>query len=138
MSYLVYADITDMVALGFPSAQTIIEGYFTEVDAEINDIAEQLGLSSSSEIDTDYKDTGRIHYKLIRFGVAYLLFRMFFDRAGVNDVETDPNIEKYYFKANAYNNLQQKLRGQITLEMFTDTVTSTASRTSYSAVIIRS
>ena len=136
MAYLVYADITDRVARSFD--EEIVTSYFTEVDNEINDISEQQGIYSTSEIDTDYKGTGRIHYKLIRFGIAYLCYRLFIDRAGVNDNDTDPSLEKYYVKANYYNNEQNKLRGQITKEMFTDAVNTSSDRTAYSAVMIRS
>ena len=73
MSYLLYADVTDVLVQSF--GQTVVEAYFTEVDNEINDLAEQLGIETT-QIDTDYKDTGRIHYKVIRFGVAYLCYRM--------------------------------------------------------------
>ena len=136
MAYLLYADITDKLATSF--GETVVSSYFTEVDSEINDLAEQLGIESTTEIDTDYKESGRIHYKLIRFGVAFLCYRLFFDRGGVNSVETDPAVEKYYVKANMYMNLQSKLRSMITEEMFRDTVTSTSSRAAYSSIMVRS
>ena len=135
MPYLLYADVTDVLVQSF--GQTAVEAYFTEVDNEINDLAEQMGVEIT-QIDTDYKDTGRIHYKVIRFGVAYLCYRMLYDKAGLNENELSPENDKYYRKGIDYKHIAGALRGEITANMFTDTVTSTSDRAAYSAVMVRS
>ena len=135
MAYLVYADITDEVVLAF--GQTEVETYFAEVDDEINDIAEQLGVGSSN-IDTDYNDTGRIHYKIRRYGIHYLSYRLLFDKAGVNNVEISPiDVEKYYVKAAEHKKQADMIKGELTDAMFTDDVSNQSDRAAYSAVMVR-
>ena len=118
MSYLIDADITDKVALAF--AVDIVNDYFDEVDGEINDLAAKLGIDTD-DIDTDFQGTGRIAYKIRRFGIAYCLYRFFEDRAGVNDVDF-PETEKYYMKSRHYYDKQKSLRSEITAELFVDDV----------------
>jgi hypothetical protein len=136
MGYIQMSDITDKVVLAF--GETTVSSYFTEVDFEIEDIAEMQGLTSADLIDTNYKGTGRVHYKLIRFGVAWLCYRLLMDRAGVNNVDTSPEMEKYYIKAGEWKRLADRLRSEITIQMFTGRVFTSADRVALAGIMVRS
>lgn len=133
MAYILYADITDQVARAFP--QATIEAYLSEVDAEIVDVAETMGLLES-DIDTDYRGTGRVHYKIIRFGVMYLLYRLFEDKMFVNNVDSSQD-EKYYLKMNHYKERADKLRDELTREMYRDQVDGGADRAASTGILYR-
>lgn len=127
MSYLNYDDIKATIARGFQ-----IEEYLEETDNEINDLAEELGVRDTDNIETD-----PLHYKIKRYGVVFCLMRLCQDKMGTNNVEL-PELEKYTVLYNMYSKELNKLRSEISVEMFTGQVNEIRDRAINTGWIFRS
>ena len=125
MSYISVSDIKSNIAQGFA-----LQDYILECDEEINDLAESLGIAS-----TDI-DVAPLHYKIKRYGVAFILMRLCQDKMGSNDVNLD--MEKYLIQYNVYKKELAALKGEISQEMFTGRVNSMNDRSVFSGIIYRS
>ena len=108
-SYVAWTDITDRGITVFGEAA--LSAYWSEVDAEIEDVAEQLGVRTTSNIETD-----PVHRKIVEYGRVYLSKRVCEDRALVND--TEGLSDKYAWKAEYYTKELKRLRPQLSEEMF--------------------
>lgn len=117
MSYITAEDIKSNLIAGFD-----ISGYIEESDQEINDVAEKLGIRSTSEIHTP------IHYKIKRYAIAFVLKRLSQDKIGTN--QSDISIEKYRDMFDMYSQELKDLYPQLTYQMFTGEVNSIIARTS--------
>ena len=106
MSYIVRSDIKDTILGNFN-----IQDYLEEVDAEVNDLADKLGVDSTLIVSP-------IHYKIKRYAICYALMRLCQDKLGSNSVEVADQ-ERYVVKYDIYKKELQELRGDITYEMFT-------------------
>ena len=126
MSYISTSDITANVAIGFD-----LEPYINEADGEIDDLAEKVGVRDPDDIETD-----PLHYKIKRFGVAYILMRLCQDKAGTNNVD-QIDLEKYLTLYNVYRKEVEALRPQISEEMFTGPVDEIRDRAMNSGVLFR-
>lgn len=125
-SYLTADDVTANIAVGFD-----LESYINEADGEINDVAERLGLRETDDIETN-----PLHYKIKRYGVAYILMRLCQDKAGSNNVDITEN-EKYLNLYAMYAREVERLRPQLSVEMFTGNVNSIAERAIVSGTLFR-
>ncbi len=108
MSYITAADIKSNLVNGFD-----ITEYLNEVDQEINDVAQRLG------VDQDDIATP-LHYKIKRYGIVFIQMRLAQDKIGTN--QPDTAIEKYKDLYALYKSEQKDLYPQLTYEMFTGTV----------------
>lgn len=123
MSYLLWDDITDKVVRAFGEAD--LAEYFDETDQEINDLAEQLGVRDSDDVETN--DNGTIkHYKIKRFGINYFCSRVCFDKS--QGVLTSGEPDKYWTKYEHYLMKVEQLRKEISKSMFRDQVNEIADR----------
>lgn len=116
MSYITAEDIKANLIAGFD-----ISGYIEEAGQEIEDVAQRLGVSVSSI-------SLPLHYKIKRYGIAYLLKRLAQDKIGTN--QPDITLEKYKDMYELYSNEVKELFPQITYQMFTGNVQNIIGRTS--------
>jgi hypothetical protein len=116
MSYISADDIKSNLIKGFD----ILE-YIRESDDEINDVAQKLGISDSSDIAQP------VHYKIRRYGIVFILMRLAQDKLGTNS--PDITMEKYQALYEMYRNELKDLYKQLTYEIFTGDVDSIISRT---------
>jgi len=127
-SYLTADDVTANVAVGFD-----LEPYINEADGEIQDIAERLGIRSPD----DSIQTNPLHYKIKRYGIAYILMRLCQDKAGSNNSEVSDN-EKYLNLYTMYRREVESLRPQLSYEMFIGNISAIRDRSTVSGTIFRS
>lgn len=125
MSYITRELIKDKIIENFDIAD-----YIEETENEINDLAETLGVSVD-DIEDD-----PLHYKIIRYGVAFCLKRLCQDKTGANNVDL-PDIEKYYIKYKMYDKDVKELKPQITREMFEGYVDEIKDRARVSGTLYR-
>lgn len=116
MSYITADDIRSNLANGFD-----LDDYLSEVDEEINDLAERLGIRDTDDISTP------LTYKIKRYAVVYCLMRLAQDKIGTNTPEISQ--EKYMYLYDMYMRELDKLRPQITYEMMTGNVDEIVDRT---------
>lgn len=116
MSYITTEDIKANLIAGFD-----ISGYIEEAGQEIEDVAQRLG------VDVDDISLP-LHYKIKRYGIAYLLKRLAQDKIGTN--QPDVTLEKYKDMYELYSTEVKELFPQLTYQMFTGTVKSIIGRTS--------
>lgn len=114
--YITAEDIKANLIAGFD-----ISGYIEEAGQEIEDVAQRLGVSVSSI-------SLPLHYKIKRYGIAYLLKRLAQDKIGTN--QPDITLEKYKDMYELYSNEVKELFPQITYQMFTGNVQNIIGRTS--------
>ncbi len=69
-----------------------------------------------------------LHYKIKRYGIAYLLKRLAQDKIGTN--QPDVTLEKYKDMYELYSTEVKELFPQLTYQMFTGTVQNIIGRTS--------
>lgn len=125
MSYIQVSDIKANIAQGFA-----LQDYILECDEEINDLAETMGVGSSSI------ETSPLHYKIKRYGVTFILCRLCQDKMGSNDVTMET--EKYLLQYGIYKKELAALKGEISQEMFTGQVNGMNDRSVFSGLIYRS
>lgn len=119
MAYLTWSDIKDSSIRRIGEAK--LSEYFTVTDNEINDLAEQVGITNTDDIETD-----PLHYKIKRFGYFFFCAEVFRDFALHNDAE---NVEdKYMAKWEMYQLRADKCRKEITKVMFTGDVSYAVDR----------
>jgi hypothetical protein len=125
--YITHDDITDnVVKLFITKDDDSLDGYFAEADDKLNDLAQMIGVQTES-IDVDAE--GQIvPFLCKRFLIAYLCMRVCQDKASTNNVETSPDLDKYYIKYNLYKNELAELQKEITPEVLTGTVNSISDR----------
>ncbi len=116
MSYITTEDIKANLIAGFD-----ISGYIEEAGQEIEDVAQRLGVSVN-DISLP------LHYKIKRYGIAYLLKRLAQDKIGTN--QPDVTLEKYKDMYELYSAEVKELFPQLTYQMFTGTVQNIIGRTS--------
>lgn len=116
MSYITTEDIKANLIAGFD-----ISGYIEEAGQEIEDVAQRLGVSVN-DISLP------LHYKIKRYGIAYLLKRLAQDKIGTN--QPDVTLEKYKDMYELYSTEVKELFPQLTYQMFTGTVKNIIGRTS--------
>lgn len=126
MSYISTGDIKSNLAQGFA-----LQDYILEADAEIEDLAETLGVRDTSSIASP------LHNKVKRYGVVFILMRLCQDKMGANNPEIDV-MEKYLIQYNMYKKELAALRSEITYEMITGTVDQIADRAVFSGWAFRS
>lgn len=126
MSYLQSEDITANVATGFD-----LEPYLIEADGEINDQAEKLGVRTTSDIETN-----PLHYKIKRYGVAYVLLRVTQDKIGTNNPEISDQ-DKYLSLYEVYRRELESLRPQLSYEMFTGQIDEIRDRANSTGILYR-
>jgi hypothetical protein len=117
MSYIDVTDIKANLIAGFDVAP-----YIEEADDEINDVAERLGVRGLSSIKVP------VHYKIKRYGIAFILKRLAQDKIGTN--QPDISLEKYKEMFLLYSQELKELFPQLTSQMFTGDVGSIIDRTS--------
>ena len=116
MSYITAADIKSNLAQGFN-----LTDYLAEADAEVNDIAQKLGIRDTEDIAVP------VHYKIKRYAVVFVLMRLAQDKIGTN--QPDTAIEKYKDLYAMYRQELKDLYPQITYEMITGDVETITGRT---------
>jgi hypothetical protein len=127
--YINRADITDNVIKIFIDKDAdSLDGYFTETDAYLEDVAETIGVSASN-ISVDVGGQV-IPFIAKRFCIAYLCMRVCQDKASTNNVESSPDMDKYYVKHNMYYRELIELKKQLTPEVLVADVNSIADRAS--------
>lgn len=126
MSYISTGDIKSNLAQGFA-----LQDYILEADAEIEDLAEALGVRDTASIVTP------LHNKVKRYGVVFILMRLCQDKMGSNDPTIDV-MEKYLVQYNMYRKELAALRSEITYEMIVGAVDQIADRAVYSGWAFRS
>jgi hypothetical protein len=132
MSYIADSDITDKLALQFESS---FSTYHSLVDNQINDIAEQLGITNSDDIDTD--DDGYISSWYVKqYAVMWFCQRLFLDKMGMNNIDLAQE-EKYRVKHEYYFKQAENKEKYITLEMLTNNVDESGDRSSQSHLLYR-
>ena len=116
MSYLVASDFRSNLIQGFD-----ITPYLLEADAEVNDLAERLGIRDTADIHTP------LHYKIKRYAIVFVLMRLAQDKIGTNS--PDVALEKYRDQYEMYKAELRDIFPQITYQMYTGTVESIIGRT---------
>lgn len=111
MSYITVADITDRISEGIDMTP-----FIQESDEAIMDLAEELGVRSSAEIETD-----PLHHAVRRYAITYALMRMCQDALGVANLD-NPTSNKYLIGYNMYKEQLSVLRKRISVEMLIGTV----------------
>lgn len=125
MAYISSDDVTDVLVRQF---LTSFSTYHTLTDSQMVDIAEQLGVTDSDDIDTD--DDGYVSSFFIKqYLVAWFCMRLLFDKIGINNVSIDDQ-EKYSVKYEFYRNIVEKKERRITREMITGDVDEVGDRSS--------
>jgi len=111
MAYIQSTDVTDSVVNAFD-----LTNYITEADLEVNDIAARRGILDTDDIAVD--DDGYISsYKLKRYAITFVCYRVCQDKMGLNNNDLPVEIEKYAVKHKMYKAEFDQLDGQITAEM---------------------
>ena len=111
MAYISTDDIKANIADGFN-----LQPYLEEADSEIIDVAEQVGVYNIDDIKTN-----PLHYKIKRYAVTFVLYRLCQDKMGTNNVALD-ELEKYTMLFGIYKKEYEGLRTEITSQMVTGNV----------------
>lgn len=124
MAYIATTDITDVLVNQFSSS---FSTYHTLVDAQMIDLAEQVGVDED-DIDTD--DDGYVSAFFVRqYLVTWFCMRLLFDKIGINNVGIEEQ-EKYRVKYEYYKGLVENKETRITREMITGNVDEIGDRSS--------
>jgi len=111
MPYITVADITDRIAEGLDMTP-----YIQESDEAVNDLAEELGVRETTDIET-----APLHYMVRRYAITYAMMRMCQDALGVANLD-NPTTNKYLVAYNMYREQMLSQRKRITAEMLTGDV----------------
>jgi len=127
MSYITVSDITDRIAEGIDMTP-----YIMESDEAVNDMAEELGVRSTADIET-----APLHYMVRRYAITYAMMRMCQDALGVSNLD-NPSSNKYLVNFNMYKEQLASQRKRISQEMLTGVVSQIRDRAnSMTATIYR-
>jgi len=127
MSYITVSDITDRIAEGIDMTP-----YIMESDEAVNDMAEELGVRSTTDIET-----APLHYMVRRYAITYAMMRMCQDALGVSNLD-NPSSNKYLVNFNMYKEQLASQRKRISQEMLTGVVSQIRDRAnSMTATIYR-
>jgi hypothetical protein len=110
-TYLEISDIKDAVIRGQD-----IETYMSEADEAIEDLAERL------EVPASDIEIAPLHYKVRRYGVAYVLMRFCQDRISAASADQPPEQNKYAILYGMYKRELKDLDGEISYEMVAGSV----------------
>jgi len=126
--YIARADITDNVIRAFITASAAsLDDYLEEADNFLEDLAQQLNVATASISTTG--TPARVDVWVVkRLLIAYVCMRVAQDKAGTNNVETSPDLDKYYVKYDVYEKEVVKLKKQVTPEVLQDTVNDIGDR----------
>ena len=125
MAYIANSDITDVLVSQFSASFTT---YNTLTDLQMVDIAEQVGVTDSDDIDTD--DSGYVSSFFIKqYLVAWFCMRLLFDKMGINNTDF-AETEKYRVKYEYYKSIVKDKEKKITYEMVTGNVDEIGDRSS--------
>ena len=130
MSYIEYSDITDSVVRAF--GETTVTPYITKSDYQVNDVAEQLGITDTDQIETD-----PVHFKIKEYAIAYVGREVCMDKMGMNNNNLPVEIEKYAVKYKLYREKVLALRKELSLPMFNGTVDQAKDRATYVGTFYR-
>ena len=119
MSYISTSDITDKIADGFE-----VQQYILESDDAVEDLAEKLGVRSTSDIETS-----PVHHKVRRYAIAYCLMRLCQDKVGAASTDV-PEANKYLIGYEMYKKEVSSLTKEINYQMFTGEVNAVRDRVS--------
>lgn len=128
--YIAKDEIKDVVVKQhIDASDDDLDAYFTETDDYLVDLAERLGiLEADIHVDTGGQVTA---YILRRLLACFFCKRVCEDKAGVNNVESAPEMDKYYVKASAYSKQVSDLTEDITPEILTGDVDEMGDRASH-------
>jgi len=124
-TYISSDDITDNIVSGFD-----LSAYLTESYKEIEDLAEEKGVRTSTDIASP------LHYKMKRYAICFVIMRLCQDKCGTNNVDI-PELEKYVIKYNMYRKELAQLKDLITFEMITNSINSLRDRSIQTGIIFR-
>jgi len=127
--YIERADITDnVIKIFIDKDEDSLDGYFEETDNYLEDIAQLLGVPTE---DIAVDGTGQVTPFIVkRFCIVFLCMRVCQDKASTNNVETSPELDKYYVKYDLYKKELVELRKELTPEVLIANVNSIADRAS--------
>jgi HPt (histidine-containing phosphotransfer) domain-containing protein len=123
--YITAADIKSNLTTGFDLTE-----YLDEVENEIIDLAQKLGVRSTTDIASP------LHYKVKRYGVVFVLMRLAQDKLGTN--LPDVSLDKYDRLYQMYKKEIDDLKSQITREMITNNIDEIIDRTTVMGGLYRS
>jgi hypothetical protein len=125
--YIERADISDEVVKQFITAdEDSLDAYFTETDDYLEDIAETLQVNAD---DIDVDSGGQVKsYIVKRFCIVFLCMRVCQDKAGKNNVEVSPDMDKYSYKYAIYTKELAELTKSLTPEVLAGDVDEAADR----------
>jgi hypothetical protein len=125
--YITKESIVDNIVKAFLTANTnALDAYFTEADDYLEDFAQTLGVYAD-DIDTDVGGQATA-FLVRRFCLVFLCMRVCQDKAGTNNIDSSPDMDKYYVKYNMYLKELSEVTKQITPEVLMNTVNSIKDR----------
>ena len=98
--------------------------YIIRADKAVVDIAEELGVRDTTDIETD-----PVHWKVKEYAKAFLITDVCLDKMGTNNVET-PDVEKYIVLYDVWHKRLKELKTEITYPMVTGDVDEIRDRAS--------
>jgi hypothetical protein len=117
MSYISTSDVTDKIVDGFD-----ITPYILEADDAVNDLAETIGVRTTTDICV-----APLHYKVRRYAVEYTLMRFCQDKIAGSNTEV-PESNKYLIGFEMHRKMVDSLVKQITPHMLTGDVNAISDR----------
>jgi len=125
MSYITQQDFTDRIIEDLDMTD-----YIVEADSAVNDLAEELGVRDTTDIETP------VHWRVKRFAICYALMRVCQDHIGKAAADT-PELNKYLIGYNIYKKEHDQVRQEITDAMLTGDVDEMRDRTIQSGLLFR-
>ena len=110
-TYIDDVDINVNIIKQFP-----LTDYITRADKAVVDLAEELGVRNTADIETS-----PVHWKLKEYAKAYLIVDVCRDKIGTNNVETR-DVEKYIVTYDIWHKRLKELKSEITYPMITGEV----------------
>jgi len=98
--------------------------YITRADKAVVDIAEELGVRDTTDIETN-----PVHWKIKEYAKAFLIVDVCLDKMGTNNVET-ADTEKYLVLYDVWHKRLKELKSEITYPMITGDVNEIRDRAS--------
>jgi hypothetical protein len=105
--------------------------YLDECDSAIIDLAEELGIRTVTDIETN-----PLHFQVKNYGINYILMRVCEDRMGACQTDTI-QFDKYYQLSEFYRKRVADLRSRISAEMITGNVSQIRDRSIMSGMLFR-
>lgn len=126
MSYIKAIDIKSQLVNGVD-----LTPYMDECDDAIEDLAEVLGVRTTTDIET-----APLHFQIKQYGINFILMRVCEDRMGVCNPESVA-FDKYFNLAEYYKRRTAEYRKMISTEMVTGNVDQIRDRAAMSGMIFR-